>query len=444
LTDRTYAIQGRRDSEADRVAYMVEHMAANKAYVHARAVAGGDPDGRLLAAFRDRFRWYRESWRGQPKRAIAEHLTGEAFRASGAPPLCIDIEAAAVCDLACPFCYRQFIATPDKVMSLELAFRLIDQAGALGVPSMKFNWRGEPLLNPKLPEMIARAKANGVLETIINTNATTLDEAMARRLIEAGIDLITYSFDGGTRESYERMRPGRFGVNGFDAVYANIRRFAKIRRELGSPFPRTKIQMILTEQTFAEQDSFFALFEDCVDDVAVKQYTERGGNLSELDPATQTVVSDALAQRGLPGDTTFYRDKDGAVFIAAGRLACEQPYQRLLITYDGRVGMCCYDWGAQHPVGYADSLAIEEGEREYARIFAKTSSGAKGFGGMERVQMPHSFNQPAPVVENLADIWYGQEIDAVRSAHIGCTVEDIEICRKCPFKETYSWEAIGN
>lgn len=443
MTERTYSIQGRRDSEAERVAYMLEHMAANKAYVHAREAAGGDNDGALLERFRVRFRWYRESWRGQPRRAVREKLSGEAFRASGSPPLCIDIETAAVCDLACPFCYRQFIATPDKIMTETLAFRLIDQAAELGVPSMKFNWRGEPLLYPHLPEMVDRAKRRGVLETIINTNATTLDEAKSRRLIEAGIDLITYSFDGGTKESYERMRPGRFGPNGFDAVYANIRRFAEIRRELGSPFPRTKIQMILTEETFAEQESFYALFEDCVDDVSVKQYTERGGNLAELDAESRFLVARALAERALPDDTPIFRDKDGGLFVASGRLPCEQPYQRLLVTYDGRVGMCCYDWGAQHPVGYADGLALETGEAEYRRVVKKTSSGAKGFAGMEKVAMPERFNQPASVVESLSDIWYGAEIDAVRRAHVADRVESVEICKKCPFKETYRWEKVA-
>ena len=32
-------------------------------------------------------------------------------------PLCVDIETAAVCDLACPHCYRQFVTTPDKIIS---------------------------------------------------------------------------------------------------------------------------------------------------------------------------------------------------------------------------------------------------------------------------------------------------------------------------------------
>ena len=23
-----------------------------------------------------------------------------------------------------------------------------------------------------------------------------------------------------------------------------------------------------------------------------------------------------------------------------------------MVTYDGRAGMCCYDWGSTHPVGF--------------------------------------------------------------------------------------------
>ena len=53
---------------------------------------------------------------------------------------------------------------------------LIDQAADLQIPSIKFNWRGEPLLHPKLPKFIEYAKKKGILDTIINTNATTLSE----------------------------------------------------------------------------------------------------------------------------------------------------------------------------------------------------------------------------------------------------------------------------
>ena len=133
---------------------------------------------------------------------------------------------------------------------------------------MKFNWRGEPLLNPSLTEIIDYAKRKGVLETIINTNATKLNSDMSNKIIDSGLDLMIYSFDGGTKKSYEKMRPGRFKENNFNEIYENIKNFSKIRKERKSSFPRTKIQMVLTNDTFDEQDEYFSLFKDIIDDVS--------------------------------------------------------------------------------------------------------------------------------------------------------------------------------
>ena len=33
---------------------------------------------------------------------------------------------------------------------------------------------------------------------------------MSLKIINSGLDLMIYSFDGGTKKSYEKMRPGRF------------------------------------------------------------------------------------------------------------------------------------------------------------------------------------------------------------------------------------------
>jgi molybdenum cofactor biosynthesis enzyme MoaA len=441
--DRIYAIQGRGGKPADRLAHMLEHMDRNRAYEHARAAAGGDPDGILLGRFHERYQWYRKGWRGLPAKAYAEWLYGDVFRARGHPPLCIDLETAAVCDLACPFCYRQWVATPDKIMDERLAMGLIDQAADLGVPSMKFNWRGEPLLNPALPRLIAHAKKRGILDTLINTNATTLDETKARELIDAGLDHIIYSFDGGSAKSYNRMRPGRFHENAFDQIYANICRFARVRSDLNSPFPFTKIQMILTEETFPEQENFFQLFSNVVDDVSVKAYTERGGNLKDVDGKTRARIEDALSDKGLGDDTPYWRDADGNLMVAVGRFPCEQPYQRLLVAHDGRVSMCCYDWGVEHPVGYVDTQAIVEGDAEYANIVEKAKAGAKGFELLTNVRMPRRLNNPPKTVQTLSEIWHGASVDAVRRLHGLGRINDVAVCAHCPFKDTYRWEKVA-
>ena len=45
-----------------------------------------------------------------------------------------------------------------------------------------------------------------------------LTNSVAEKLIDSGLDLMIYSFDGGTKNSYEKMRPGRFKDNNFEDV----------------------------------------------------------------------------------------------------------------------------------------------------------------------------------------------------------------------------------
>jgi MoaA/NifB/PqqE/SkfB family radical SAM enzyme len=442
-TERQYVIQGRKDWEADRIAHAATHMATNKAYLHAVEREGGDPDGKILADFIDRFRAYRAGWRENPKRAIREKLHDSYVRKTGNPPMCVDIEVAAVCDLACAFCYRQWIATPDKLMDETLCYRLIDECAEMGVPSVKFTWRGETLLHPMLPKFVDYAKRAGVLETLVTTDAVTLTEETSRALVEAGLDVLVYSFDGGNKETYEKMRVGRFHENKFEDVYENIRRFARIRSDMESQWPITKIQMILTQDTFKEQDEFEALFSDCVDDVSVKAYTERGGRLEDLDPAIGQRLETYLDGHALPRDSAHWRDMDGNIFVAHGRLACEQPFQRLMVAYDGTVCMCCYDWGTEYPIGFVDERALIS-RQDYEDVVEKTEDGAKGFVLLANVKMPKRYPVAPAKIQTLKEIWDGVVVNDVRRAHVEGKIESVPICTACPFKETYAWEQVPN
>ena len=90
----------------------------------------------------------------------------------------------------------------------------------------------------------------------------------------------------------------------------------------------------------------------------------------------------------------YMKTGSGEFFISQGRKACEQPFQRLLITYDGRVSMCCYDWGAKHTVAclkdlpedpnydkissFCISPALKSAEQDFfPGIFAALKSGSE-------------------------------------------------------------------
>jgi MoaA/NifB/PqqE/SkfB family radical SAM enzyme len=420
----------------DRLAYVLNNMEHNKSFISA-AKLNRSPT--LLAQYQDQFANYRKLWFEQQHIADGKGLTGAGLLKNGLVPLCVDVETAAICDLACKFCFRDTLATPDKIMDEQLFKRIVDQAVDLGVPSMKFNWRGEPLMNPKLPKFIEYAKNKGILDTIINTNATHLDKSKSRDLINAGLDFMIYSFDGGTKETYETMRPGRFKHNSFDNVYSNIEGFHEVRQQMGAKFPYTKIQMILTDKTYREQESFYSLFNDCVDEVTVTQYSERGGNFEDLTEVQKSEYTDLCNKLNLPPGTAYLRDSEGNVSVSKKRKPCEQPYQRLLITYDGRVAMCCYDWGAMHPVGYVSDKSFENENADKDDVLRKIKDKRKGFEMLTSVRQPPKFNNAKKIVESLGQIWEGEEISDVRLKHVSDRFDCVKICKGCSFKDTYDW-----
>ncbi len=430
------------DKLFDRVDYMIKNMKENMSYVkHLKLNNISDGDQKVLSEFKNRYKEYRDNWLNLPKKLYQKNGSFLENKILNTNPMCVDIELASICDLGCPHCFRDYIMTPDKIMSESLFYKLIKSVKKLNVPSIKLNWRGEPLLHPKIYELIEHAKEAGVLDVIINTNATKLNLKNAEKLILSGIDQVIFSFDGGTKETYEKMRPGRFEFNSFDTIYKNIKNFCELRNKMGKKFPSTKIQMVLTKDTRNEVDNFHELFDGIVDDVTVIQYNERGGEVSDQSENTKNKIFSYLKENNLPKDTPFMVTADHKIFISNGRVPCDQIFQRLMVTYDGRVGMCCHDWGAQHCIGYVDDLGFKE-DKEIENLEKKIQNNKKGFELLKNTKKPKKFNTPEKKIDILENIWNGDELNFVRDKHKDLNPQKIEICKNCSFKDTYSWKEI--
>ena len=72
------------------------------------------------------------------------------------------------------------------------------------------------------------------------------------------------------------------------------------------------------------------------------------------------------------------------------RKPCEQIYQRLMVTYSGRVGMCCHDWGARHGIGYLSEEAFKE-EDAKQDVVNKINKNQKGFQLLKNAINPKKF-----------------------------------------------------
>jgi radical SAM protein with 4Fe4S-binding SPASM domain len=157
---------------------------------------------------------------------LKSYVAGESHVAGG--PLTLTIESTAKCNLSCPMCLRERVYFPPRDMDYSLFRKIIDE----GKDSLEFAvpyGAGEPLLNPEIFSMIRYCTDRGV-PTGISTNATVLTEDYGRRLIDAGLNFITFAFDGISREIFETYRKGA----DFDEVRNNILSFLRVKKALHS------------------------------------------------------------------------------------------------------------------------------------------------------------------------------------------------------------------
>ena len=120
----------KKDSNKNRVSYMLQNMDQNKAYLFAIEKNPSDQD-KVLEIFKKNYENYRYEWGNQPKPCINKSFLSQQMRKNNKPPLCVDIEVAAICDLACPHCSREYIVTPDKIMNFSTYKKLVDEAANL-------------------------------------------------------------------------------------------------------------------------------------------------------------------------------------------------------------------------------------------------------------------------------------------------------------------------
>ncbi len=126
-----------------------------------------------------------------------------------------------------------------RQLALEDYERLLDEV-APSRPIISL-FGGEPFLYPDIIPLIRAIKRRGLTCTVI-TNGWRL-EALARDLVEIGIDSIAISIDG-PPEVHDRIR-GRAGS--FEKAAAGIRAVARWRKELGRAVPMQIAILPVTE-----------------------------------------------------------------------------------------------------------------------------------------------------------------------------------------------------
>lgn len=109
------------------------------------------------------------------------------------------------CNLACVHCRASATTGPHTdELDTEEALGLLDQIAQVGTPIIILTG-GEPLLRSDIFE-IARYGTDLGMRMVMALNGTLITEAVARQLVDAGIQRIGVSLDGSTAETHDRFR----------------------------------------------------------------------------------------------------------------------------------------------------------------------------------------------------------------------------------------------
>lgn len=249
------------------------------------------------------------------------------------------------CQLKCVMCPRTaFIAKLGRRedMSLE-AYKKIAQY----FPYTEFvyftGWEGEPLLHKDVFTMIKMAR-EALCSVGIVTNGMPLTEETSRRLIELGLDSITVSFAGATRETHEGIRIG----SDFDKICKNVRALSNLKGAFKTKKPEVNLSFLMTKGNIAELPLFIGVARELGADRVTAP------NLSYVATPLHDDIKAFSCDRineGFLSKIKEAEDKAGEHGIAFQAyplvmeevLMCEEnPLANIYISSDGFVSPCVY------------------------------------------------------------------------------------------------------
>ncbi|MBD3348250.1 MAG: radical SAM protein [Candidatus Eisenbacteria bacterium] len=274
----------------------------------------------------------------------AERRLGAGRLRSG--PRMLDLVPTHRCNLRCVGCVHYDNEGPGD---LELGFfREILAESAPWVVQYRFCSLGEPLMNRDLPEMLELAARAGIGCNLM-TNGTLLTPELAEHLVaRCKIDILTFSIDGATAETCERLRRGLK----FDDLMEAVTSVVESKRRHGAGRPVVQANAIAMKDNADELPDLVRLAARLgIEDLNVHYLTVEGRTQWEnslfSDPDRQKEIFDEMKRVGdeLGVVTHLPPDVRDAEFMQR----CYLPWDTLIIDTDGTARMCYFSW--EEPVG---------------------------------------------------------------------------------------------
>lgn len=259
-------------------------------------------------------------------------------------PLAVFVDPSSACNFRCTFCptgHRDLISATGRfqgAMNFDVFTKVVDDLGEFGKPIklLRLYKDGEPFLNKRLADMVAYAKRSGHVERVDTiTNGSLLTPERMAPVLEAGIDRISISIDGMSREQYKQV----VGYDlDFDVLVKNIQWLYDNKGDC-----ELAVKIIDDIVTPEEKKRFYDIFEDKCDFISTE-------NLIPSWPEFDIVERSGFI---MSGKETFHlplQPKEVCTFI----------FYSMAINADGQVSACLMDWSRKLLIGDVRTQSVKE------------------------------------------------------------------------------------
>lgn len=243
------------------------------------------------------------------------------------------VELSNACNHACIFCANPHMTRKAKRIDSDLLYRVMEQARQGGVEEIGFYTTGDPFIHKDLDKFTHRAMELGFRYIYISTNGALATPSRAKAVIDAGMNSIKFSINAGSRETYKLIH----GEDDWDLVITNLKFISEYRRSLDRPLALF-VTCVVTDPMRHEVDAFKTLVSPFVDEVTFVECGIQSG---------QMISAQAL----LSG---------GSMPPAADNSICPMPFNRVHVTCEGYLTLCCVDYQNYLTVGDLKNQSIRE------------------------------------------------------------------------------------
>lgn len=287
------------------------------------------------------------------RRNLALELVNQRFLNFGEPalPHILHIGVTTMCNLHCPACPTGTAALgrPAEHLAFDLYARTIDELQDTLMLQLFWDW-GEPLMHPRLPDMVEYASRSGIM-TVVSTNGTVANtEKQIDRLVSARPSVMIVCVDGADQQTYEKYRAG----GKLSRVLDTIRRLREAKDRQGTPYPVIDFRTLALRDNAHQMPELLRMATDTGAELfsvkSLRPYNYRGANVdSDLVPLEPGMSRYSYGE-AVPDPS---RRLD---FVRSGPLRCAKPHHSPTLNSDGTLAFCSY---AAHPQEKFGEVAAE-------------------------------------------------------------------------------------